>query len=125
MALFQRPANSNVKRGCFRPLLVVIGLLSLAACAAHLPRPTPTQAALAARRWPGTSLETLVQARTLYAAKCSSCHVPYHPGKFKRARWETTLDKMADRSHLTVNEQERILQYLLAVSEFSEDKPAN
>lgn len=117
--------TGDVTRLCFRPLLGVIGLLSLAACAAHLPRPTPTQAELAARRWPGTSLETLVQARSLYAAKCSGCHVPYHPRKFNQSRWKGILGKMADRSHLTDNEQEQILQYLVAVSEFPEARPAN
>ena len=116
--------NDDVRRWCFRPLLGVIGLLSLAACAAHLPRPTLTQAELAAQRWPGASLETLVRARSLYAAKCSGCHVPYHPRKFGQPHWERTLDKMADRSHLTDNEQEQILQYLVAVSEFPPGQPA-
>ncbi len=97
-------------------LLLPLLLLALAACAAHLPRPTPMQAELASQRWPGSSLESLKQGRSLYAAKCSGCHVPHRPSQYPAEKWSKIVDEKADRANLSGEEQELILQYLLTVT---------
>lgn len=87
------------------PLFV---LFLFAGCAAALYTPSDKDAR------GGVKKEELLRGRELYVQKCGSCHSLYLPGMYSEPEWEGYLLNMADRAHLTAEEQKLILQFLSA-----------
>ena len=88
----------------YRVLLVF--LLILTGCATSLY--IPDQSVVTA----DASLEELNEGRKLYIENCSSCHILYAPGKYKREEWQVQADEMQERSHINLQQKNLILKYL-------------
>ncbi|MCC7107992.1 MAG: cytochrome c [Deltaproteobacteria bacterium] len=95
--------------------LGVAALLALVGCAT-LAQPGPVDAAFAAERWPGTTLDDLAQGRSLYVKRCAGCHALYRPERYPPERWAPHIDEMAERAALKAGERETLLRFLLTMS---------
>jgi hypothetical protein len=91
-------------------------LLLLAACGAALVHPGPADAALAAGRWPGTTVPDLERARELYVARCSRCHALHVPEQYPAAAWPQLIARMAPKAKLSVEERSEITRFLVTTS---------
>ena len=54
-----------------------------------------------------------VDAETVYRARCSLCHPPWHPTDFSPAEWPRYVRKYAPRAGLTPAERDAVLAYLV------------
>jgi hypothetical protein len=88
-----------------KKLLLLLSII-VTGCASSLYIPDQSQVSADA------SLEELVEGRKLYIENCSSCHVLYAPGKYKREEWQEQVDEMQERSHINVEQKNLILKYL-------------
>ena len=54
------------------------------------------------------------EGRSLYLAKCTSCHRIYEPAELSPEKWTATVAKMEALKKVRLNEEQRalILQYL-------------
>jgi hypothetical protein len=98
-----------------RVLLGVV--LFAAACypkAGAPPTLTPAAVASATARWPGTSEASLSAGHDLFLAKCNACHDYPDLVAISEDRWPHTLEKMGNKAHLSPNEREEVLRYVLA-----------
>ena len=94
----------------------VLILLLLAGCASPLPIITEEQSRHLTTRWPQVTSVNLNEGRTLYLSNCSSCHSLYRPSQFNDEQWERIMNDMQMRAHLTDDERELILKYLIAAN---------
>ena len=89
-----------------------------AGCAATpLPRPTAVNAQAAQARWPGATLAELEQGRSIYVARCRSCHEPVQPGAHAAGEWPGLVAKMRDRAGLDDDEARLVERYVVTMSE--------
>jgi hypothetical protein len=93
---------------------ILLTIFTTAAWAA-LPRVSSEQAAKAAERWPGVTLEQLEDGRTLYVNKCAGCHNLRLPESRSAEAWPSILDRMQIKAKLTDDQKTHILQYILTV----------
>lgn len=94
-------------RGSDRYRWLPLALLFIfAGCAAALYTPSDKDARGGVRK------EDLLRGRELYVQKCGSCHSLYLPGMYSEPEWEGIVLNMADRAHLSAEEQKLILQFL-------------
>jgi hypothetical protein len=87
----------------------------LAACGGTLPTVTNVDVAIARQRWPGTTIETLNEGRTLYLRRCGTCHALYEPAERNELAWRESLLEMRERARLVPRQEDSILRYLVAV----------
>ena len=92
----------------------LIVLLFLAGCSSRLPVITDEQARHVAARWPQVTSGILNEGRRMYMEKCSSCHSLHVPSAFSEEQWATAMDKMQSKAHLTDEEKELIIKYIIA-----------
>jgi cytochrome c5 len=85
---------------------------ALAGCARTAP-PAATQAD-AARA--GVAMAELEQGRSLYVARCSSCHLPPAPQSKTPAQWPDKIAEMRTRAHLDDDEARKVEMYLVTVA---------
>jgi mono/diheme cytochrome c family protein len=99
-----------------RPVLCVA--LVMAACTAGLPHPTSAHLSVAQQSEPQVSLGDLERGRSLYLAKCGSCHALRDPKSVPAGQWQHEIDQMETKQgvHLTPAESHDIFRYLAAVS---------
>ena len=90
--------------------------VALAGCAAAIPRPTDADVSRAVSRRPQTTLAELERGRSLYLARCGSCHQPYQPGHLAPSAWPAQVDEMAERSKLGTADRELVLLFLVTLS---------
>jgi cytochrome c5 len=86
--------------------------MSLAGCARTAPPPA-TQAD-AARS--GVAIADLEHGRTLYVARCSSCHLAPDPKSKTAAQWPGKIAEMRTRAHLDDAEAQAVQTYLVTVA---------
>lgn len=98
----------------------LIGLTSalLFCCAASLPSPNPTHLSAARAQDPSATSEDLSRGRSLYVAKCGSCHTLIHPVRFAAERWGQEVQEMQANQGVKLDafEVRAIVLYLGAVS---------
>lgn len=96
-----------------------------AACGSALPSPTPTDVALASKRWPDASAHQLEQGRSLYARKCASCHALKTPEEVPPEQWSGEVADMRARKGVQLSDAEAdaIVRYLWAVGTRLHDRP--
>ena len=98
------------------PLWIALALAGTG-CAAFQPTaPILNQAdadRLTARGQP-VSLGELQEGRSLYVARCASCHRLPPPEAYSPERWPAFVDEMAARAQLTSPQATTVLRYLLA-----------
>lgn len=85
-------------------------------CASMLSYPTETDAKRAAKEWPGTTTNDLVNDRALYVSKCSGCHMLYRPEVRSGEQWRRDLDEMGGRANLSETDSAKILRYLTTMA---------
>lgn len=62
---------------------------------------------------PGPSPRREDPRRSLYRAKCHSCHRLYPADRLSAEKWPPVMEKMASKAKLQDDEKEQILSYLL------------
>lgn len=94
-----------------------LAALLVGACAGAALEPDARDASWASTRWPGTSVAELQGGRSLFVARCSSCHALPEANVKTADEWARVIDEMAPRAHLAAEERDRVLRYLSAASE--------
>jgi hypothetical protein len=113
-----RSHNRRIRKAFAAAILLLLSL-GFAACAATIPPPHPTAAdeGRARIRWPGTTLATLQQGRSLFVERCAGCHSLPSPSAHSAADWPGLLGEMADKARLEGPDREAVLQYLVTMAE--------
>jgi hypothetical protein len=97
-----------------RALLALWLLLPwFAGCAPAIPRIDPSAHPFS--ELSPSEVAELRRGRSEYVAKCSGCHVLYHPSSGNPTYWKLWVREMAECSKLAPDEQSRIENYLLEV----------
>jgi mono/diheme cytochrome c family protein len=101
-----------------RSLRLVLTTLALVGCGAALPEPNATHVARLRASDPSVSLGDLERGRSLYVARCASCHTLKEPRRFSAEAWVTALRKMEveEGVELETTEARDIERYLVAMS---------
>ena len=88
------------------------------ASAGGLPQPTAQHLDLARATEPQVTLEDLSRGRTLYGARCGSCHALRDPSVAPKKGWQHEIDDMREHHgvQLTSAESRDIRRYLDAMS---------
>lgn len=88
------------------PILVLL-VFSIFKCTSALYKPNISDAQRS-----GISIDTLMAGRKSYIMKCGSCHSLYLPERYTKSEWRKTMDKMQERSKISVEQKVVILKYL-------------
>lgn len=101
------------------PVIALFAALAgaLPACGVDVPRATPLDAQRAAQKHPGTTVADLDRGRSMYLSKCTSCHRPVAPRSIQSAHWPEHVGEMSERAHLTSEDRDAILLYLMTIAE--------
>jgi hypothetical protein len=68
----------------------------------------------AAARWPGVSASSLLAGRDHFLAKCNGCHGYPDLSAISDERWPAIVTRMAGKAHLTPEEGDGVLHFILA-----------
>lgn len=97
--------------------LAAFAAIGLAACGRpQLPPVTPNDAARVSTQWPGITVARLESGRTLYNARCSSCHLPVSPHEINAAEWPRHVAEMKERANLSDDDAVTIERYLITIA---------
>jgi hypothetical protein len=88
------------------------------------PAPTAKNVAYAERHGQVTTLPTLKVGRKLYISRCSSCHGLKAPEFLSPEEWPEMVQRMADNSKITPDQERAITHYLVSVSAAVRDTAA-
>jgi mono/diheme cytochrome c family protein len=97
----------------------LLAAFALAACASALPPlPSAADATRVQARFTGSSVESLREGRTLYLARCGSCHALRDPSSLPPDAWAGEVRDMRTSKGVRLNpeDEQRITAYLVAVS---------
>jgi len=97
----------------FLKKLFIAAALLFCCCSPSLLLPTSVDVTSAGRRWAGTDSVSLHHGYELYINKCGACHALYRPTKFTEEKWEKEIPDMGPKAHLTKEETEMVLRYVL------------
>ena len=89
----------------------VLLALVVTGCAADVPRPTSVDA-----NRTNIPLARLEQGRAVYLDKCTRCHTPIGPRDVLAGDWPGHVANMAERSKISADEQQIIVDYLVTVA---------
>jgi cytochrome c5 len=93
--------------------LLFLALPGLVACAGTLiPRVRDADVARVQAVQPDVSRAALERGRSLYLAKCTSCHQPYTPASRPLEQWHKDVAEMSELAGLEPDEAQLILTYL-------------
>ncbi len=98
-------------------LLSSLLLASLPACVSLI-EPSAAHVSWADQRWPGTTLEDLQQARSLYIETCTECHRVRDPRRYEPDEWEFAITRMLEGEVVEIEPAviSTIVRYLGAAS---------
>lgn len=91
-------------------VLLVAGVI--AACTAAMPVVTEADVERARAESPEVTMASLERGRTLYLARCASCHEAYHPATRTVVEWDEALVEMSDRARLKLGDRALVRDYL-------------
>jgi len=77
---------------------------------------TEADGARAASKYPGASLATLQQGKTMYEENCSKCHGLKSPTAYNEEQWGKHVKRMAPKARIDKATEELILQYVVTMS---------
>jgi hypothetical protein len=104
-----------------RNIALAPGLFAACLASACYPKAGPPPAVLsessvasASARWPGVTASGLSAGHDLFLAKCDGCHSYPDLAAIAEDRWPKILDSMGKKSHLTAEEHDEVLHYVLA-----------
>lgn len=89
-------------------------LLGLWGCAPIAPLVDPAMVARGRARDATIDAATLEQGRSIYVAKCASCHALPAPDAHPVERWPDLAHRMARRAKLDESSERTMLAYVLA-----------
>lgn len=96
-----------------RRLALALVAAGLAACAgATIPRVADADVERARTTAPEVTRASLEHGRSLYLARCSSCHQPFAPGSRDVDAWTFEVGQMRTLAGLDAEEEGLILSYL-------------
>ena len=104
----------------FRASVLPLGLACAAvvgACAPAMPEPSANDATMAAKRYPGVTVEDLAAGRTTYVSKCSRCHNLFRPSERSPEAWPAIVKDMGARAKLSADETAAVERYVVTMSE--------
>jgi cytochrome c5 len=92
--------------------------LILAACAAKKTTVamTDADATRAAAKFPGATLLTLQQGKTMYEDNCGKCHGLKSPSAYNEEQWRKHVKRMAPKAKIDKPTEDLILQYVVTMS---------
>ena len=92
-------------------------LLFLAACAVKKTTISlnDADAARASAKYPGASLATLQQGKSLYEENCSKCHGLKSPSAYNEEEWGKHVKRMAPKAKIDKATEGLILQYVVTM----------
>ena len=98
-------------------IVLSLCLLFLAACAAKKTTAslTDADAARASAKYPGASLATLQQGKTLYEENCGTCHGLKSPSAYNEEQWGKHVKRMAPKAKIDKATEGLILQYVVTM----------
>lgn len=100
-----------------RSLLLLLSLMAVACGfpkSGPVPGPvSPTSAASAATKWPGTTEQSLEAGRTTFTAKCNACHSHPDVKAISEEKWPGILDEMAKKADLTPAQKSDVLHFVI------------
>jgi mono/diheme cytochrome c family protein len=98
--------------------LLALALTPMLGCTAALPHASAADAQRVRSTFPDLTVPQLEQGRALYAERCAGCHQLREPASETPLSWPGFVAEMqSDHGvHLTREEEQSILQYLVAVS---------
>jgi cytochrome c5 len=90
----------------------------LAACAAKKTTVamTDADATRAAAKFPGATLLTLQQGKTMYEDNCGKCHGLKSPSAYNEEQWRKHVKRMAPKAKIDKPTEDLILQYVVTMS---------
>jgi cytochrome c5 len=99
----------------------LLSLWVVAGCGSAMAPPvTAANAAWAQTRWPEASaeasLEQLRRGRSLYVARCASCHLAVAPRDVRAAEWPAHLTEMQERANLSSDERLLVERYVVTLA---------
>ncbi|MFN5621006.1 MAG: hypothetical protein ACK478_06880 [Flavobacteriales bacterium] len=97
--------------------IIAACMLLLAACAAKKTTVamTDNDAARAAAKYPGATLATLNQGKTLYEDNCGKCHGLKSPSAYNEEQWGKHVKRMAPKARIDKPTEDLILQYVVTM----------
>src|SRR5580704_3958294 len=75
---------------------------------------SPSSVSWAGARWPGETANSLSAGRDLFLAHCNICHSYPDLSAIPDDRWPNILEKMGNKSHLSAQEKDAVLHFVLA-----------
>jgi cytochrome c5 len=99
-----------------RILILPAAVLLLAACATkQVVTITETHAQQAAAKYPGATMASLTEGKTLYEGNCGKCHGLKKPNAYNEQQWGKHVARMAPKAKIDKRTENLILQYLVVV----------
>jgi cytochrome c553 len=92
-------------------MVAAVAVLTFGACATAIPHLSQQQLSWAQGQWPSADRESLEHGRSLYVTRCSACHAAPPPSEVDE---DELVAEMADRAHLSSQEQELVVRFLQA-----------
>ena len=89
------------------------------AAPAALTSPADKELAIAKKRWPDATKESLAQGHSIYTVQCMKCHGDKGITSRSEAEWTKVLGYMAPKANLTAAETEIVQRYIYTARELS------
>jgi hypothetical protein len=106
-----------------RELLGIVAAVGLGACypkAGPAPGPlTPASLAAAQSRWPSTTAASLESGRKVFLDHCNKCHDYPDVTAFSEDKLGSVVPKMGKKAHLTQEETDQVLTFVLVLRQGS------
>lgn len=98
--------------------ILTLTVLLLAACAAKKTAVviSDNDATRAAAKYPGATLASLQQGKTLYEDNCGKCHGLKSPTAYNEEQWGKHVKRMAPKAKIDKTTENLILQYVVTMS---------
>jgi mono/diheme cytochrome c family protein len=94
--------------------LLAFAALSFTGCATQSKPAFPTAEVVA--RKSGSEVAVLERGRTIYATRCTECHVARPVTRFSAGEWPAQVARMAPRAKLSSEDRFAVESYLVAAS---------
>lgn len=96
------------------PGLALLSIAALCGCQApHVPEVTPAMAATGT----GHTTRSLQSGRAIFTTQCVACHGVQNLGKYSSQEWDSIVEKMAPRAHLSEAQRADLVAYIRAAKE--------
>ena len=99
-----------------KKILFLYGLLLFWACSASVFKPVQSDADRGASKFPGLTLASLQEGRSLYEASCGNCHELYKPAFTNEDGWRKIVPVMAEKAKIDDKSEQLVLQYVVTMS---------